>query len=144
MPEEVTTPDIPTARSRSGVRREVHPVDGPEWGECTRCEIEFDDLDELDQHMAEEHPVTCSMGCAGIAAYRTAAGSRYSGSAYCARHMAQVADSPPYYVYTWVLEPANDEAPRLPEDHPLEAACRGLYGSREEAQRAKYGGDDGR
>ena len=128
--------DLPTAKSRGGVKRTHHPANEPSWGECTRCDIRFEDLDELEEHMAENHPKTCMhSGCDVLAAYQTAAGSKLSGRTWCREHTL----SSPTYAYTWVLEPANDDAPRLPDDHPLEEAGRGLYGSREAAQSEKYG-----
>jgi hypothetical protein len=134
-----TYQDDGSVRARSGVRRVVRPTDAPEWGECTRCEIEFDDIGELDAHMAREHPRQCSRTeCRKMAAYRTAPGSRYSGACYCAEHMDKVGHSP-WSAYGWVLDPANDDAPRLSPDHPVEAANRGLFGSRGAAQEERFG-----
>lgn len=139
MASSADTDDYPTAPSTSTVGKVWHGrPNGTDYGECRSCELEFEDKGEWEWHFRENHPLTCSKtGCKRVAAYRTANGSRYSGAAYCAPHMDSTGHEP-WYVYNWVLDPANDHAPRLPEDHPIEAACRGLYGSREEAQRAHF------
>lgn len=124
--------EIPTV-PRSNVGTWHHPVDEPEWAECRACEIRFESHEELDRHLSEEHPKRCMHGqCKNIAAYTR--GARFSTGYLCARCLEERSDYEPLTSWMWLTNDANDPAPRLPEDHPVEMTLRGLYGSRERAK----------
>ena len=94
---------------------------GESWGECRHHDLRFETRDEWKQHRLEEHPLPCSMSaCKQIAAYSSVNGPH----SYCAECAAST--TAPGYRYERVERPANADAPRLPDDHPMEVAIGGL------------------
>lgn len=118
--EDMDIPSVPRA-SDYGCVWYGNP-NGESYGVCKRCDEEFETREEWDRHQAEEHPLPCSnWSCDRIASYK------YQGSphSYCAKHAQDWEGS---YSHIRVDRPANSDAPRLPDDHPMEVVLRGLEG----------------
>lgn len=96
----------------------------PEY-DCPDGGLVTTDEDEMKEHLDKKHPLKCTRWkCDGLAAYKYHNGRGYYH--YCAEHAAK----------TWpnnefmrkrierVTRTANEDAERLPEDHPLEQTLR--------------------
>lgn len=117
IPREITTVPSSSEYDCSFITR----PNGENEGSCDDCDVEFSTSEEYREHCRNEHPLQCSnWGCNNIAAYSTLEGPH----SFCAEHADQYLSA--NYNTTRVGRPANSEAERLANDHPIEEVLNGL------------------
>lgn len=115
--------EIPQVRSRSGMRVWKSTRDDGEYGICKACDLKYRDKDGLKQHMQSTHPYQCcGHNCRNIASYKRSDMRYYHH--YCVIHADEMLDAD--FSVERVTIPANEDAPRLPDDHPIEVVLQGL------------------